>query len=113
MAEEGCLLRAIELSKNSDELLRVLGLGTIRHLCINTRVKRPFYEQGGLGPVFMGIEDKSQNDDLLTQCAAVLAIVAENGENQISLIKDGVLPRLVHLSTVNHLGIYLPRYLFT
>jgi hypothetical protein len=67
MAEEGCLLRAIELSKNSDELLRVLGLGTIRHLCINTRVKRPFYEQGGLGPVFMGIEDKSQNEDLLTQ----------------------------------------------
>jgi hypothetical protein len=46
MAEEGCLLRAIELSKNNDEVLRVLGLGTIRHLCINTRVKRPFYEQG-------------------------------------------------------------------
>jgi hypothetical protein len=43
---------------------------------------------------------------IYTQCAAVLAIVAENGENQINLIKDGVLPRLVHLSTVNNLGIY-------
>ena len=54
--QEGCLLRAIELGKNSDLELRILGLGTVRHLVINTRVKRPFYEQGGLSPVFMGVE---------------------------------------------------------
>ena len=53
------MLRAIELGKNSDLELRILGLGTVRHLVINTRVKRPFYEQGGLSPVFMGVEVSS------------------------------------------------------
>jgi hypothetical protein len=43
-------------TKNSDLELRILGLGTVRHLVINTRVKRHFYEQGGLSPVFMGVE---------------------------------------------------------
>ena len=105
MAEEGCLLRAIELGKNSDLELRILGLGTIRHLVINTRVKRPFYEQGGLSPVFMGVEDSVQDLDLLRQCSAILAITTENAENQVSFVKDGVLPRLVHLSTVDSLDI--------
>ena len=77
MTEEGCIVRAIELGKNSDLELRILGLGTIRHLCINTRVKRPFYDQGGLSPVFMGVEDSVQDIDLLRQCSAILAITSQ------------------------------------
>ena len=87
MAEEGCLKRAIELGRHSDLVLRILGLGTLRHMSINTRIKKPIIEEGGLGPIFMGIEDKEQDIDLLRQCAAVVANIAENGENQITLIK--------------------------
>ncbi|KAJ1442018.1 hypothetical protein B484DRAFT_390396, partial [Ochromonadaceae sp. CCMP2298] len=53
-------------------------------------------------PVYLCIEAKEQDIDLLRQCAALLGNVAENGENQITLVRDGVLPRLVHLGTVAH-----------
>lgn len=102
MAEEGCLKRAIELARTTDTQLRILGLGTIRHLSINTRIKRPIIAEGSLAPLYMAVEDKLQDIDMLRQCAAILANIAENGENQITLIKDGAMPRLVHLSSVPH-----------
>ena len=77
-------------------------MGTIRHLSIHTRVKRPIVLEGALGPIFLAIEDKLQDIDLIRQSAAVIGNVAENGENQITLVKDGLLPHLVHLGDVQH-----------
>ena len=57
MAEEGCLTRAIELTRDPDLNLRILGMGTIRHLSINTRVKRPIIQEGALGPMFIAVEE--------------------------------------------------------
>ena len=62
---------------------------------MNTRLKRPIVEEGGLGPIFLAIEDSIQDIDLLKQCSSVLQYLLEDQDNQISLIKDGVLPRLV------------------
>ena len=93
MAEEGCLTRAIELTRDPDLHLRILGMGTIRHMSINTR-KEADQQEGALGPMFVGIEDELQDADLMRQIAATIGNIAENGENQIILIKDGVLPRL-------------------
>ena len=60
--------------------------------------------EGGLGPIYAAIEDISQDIDLLRQCSAILSYITENGENQITLIKDDVLPRLIHLSNVKSSG---------
>jgi len=102
MAEEGGLSRAIELTKDEDLELRIIGMGILRHLAVNTRVKRPIILEGAMVPIYLAIESSVQDIDLLKQCSALLASVAENGENQISMVKDGVLPRLIHLSTINH-----------
>lgn len=102
MAEEGCLTRAVELARDDDLELRILAVGTLRHLSINTRIKRPIITEGALGPLYAGIEDKAQNSDLMRQCAAVIGNIAENGENQVTLIKDAVLPRLVHMTDFPH-----------
>jgi hypothetical protein len=102
MAEEGCLKRAIELGKDDDLQLRIIGLGTLRHLSINTRVKRPIVLEGGLGPIYMAVEDETQDLDLLRQAAAILSNISENGENQVSLIKEECLPRLIHLGNISH-----------
>ena len=56
----------------------------------------------GLSPLFMAIEDEAQNIDLLRQCAAVLSNISENGENQVSFIREDVLPRLIHLGNIKH-----------
>lgn len=50
----------------------------------------------------MAIEDDNQDIDLLRQCAAVLSNISENGENQVSLIREEILPRLIHLGSVRH-----------
>jgi len=50
----------------------------------------------------MAIEDDNQDIDLLRQCAAVLSNISENGENQVSLIREDILPRLIHLGSVRH-----------
>jgi hypothetical protein len=50
----------------------------------------------------MAIEDEGQDVDLLRQCAAVLANISENGENQVTLIREELLPRLIHLGAVRH-----------
>lgn len=105
LSEEGVLRRAIELSSDVDLELKILGIGTLRHLSVNSRVKRPIVEQGGLGPIFLAVEDKVQDIDLLRQCSSVLQYLLENTENQISFVHDGVLPRLVHLSSVNDMDI--------
>ena len=83
-------------------LIKILGMGTLRHLSVNTRLKRPLMMEGVLGPLFAAVEDKTQDIDLLRQCSSILAYCSENAENQISMIKDGVLPRLVHLAGVDH-----------
>ena len=43
----GCLQRSIELGKDEDMQLKTIGMGIIRHLSINTRVKRPIVTMGG------------------------------------------------------------------
>ena len=105
MAEEGCLTRAIELMRDNDLQLRILGAGAIRHMSINTRVKRPIIQEGALGPIFAAIEDELQDVDLIRQCAAIIGNIAENGENQIILVKDGLLPRLIHLGSFPHVEV--------
>lgn len=57
---------------------------------------------GGLSPLYMAIEDDEQDIDLLRQCAAVISNISENGENQVSLIKEDSLPRLIHLGNIKH-----------
>ena len=74
-------------------------------MSINTRVKRPIIQEGALGPMFVGIEDELQDADLMRQIAATIGNIAENGENQIILIKDGVLPRLIHLASFPHVEV--------
>jgi hypothetical protein len=86
MAEEGCLTRTIELAKDDDLELRILGMGALRHMSINTRVKRPIVVEGGIVPVFLSVEAAEQDIDLLRQCSALLSNVAENGENQVGVV---------------------------
>ena len=98
MAEEGCLRRAIELARFEDLAIRILAMGTLRHLSVNTRLKRPLMTEGVLGPIFASIQDEVQDVDLLRQCSAIIGNMTENGENQVAMIKDGLLPRLSKLA---------------
>jgi hypothetical protein len=76
-------------------------MGTIRHFSVNSRLKKPILSEGVLIPVFSAInneKDDIPSVDLLRQCAAVLANIAENAENQLKMVVDGVLTPLVHLA---------------
>lgn len=83
---------------------QILATGTLRHLSLSSRIKRPIVEEGALGPIFDRIMN-NEDLDLLQQCAGTLANCAENGRNQISMIKDGVFAPLVHLAGKEDVGI--------
>lgn len=101
IAEEGGLKRAIQLAQCDTSLeLRIIGLGILRHLAINSKIKRPMVVEGVLAAMFKAAEDESQDHDLLCQTAALFSILCENGENQITFIRDGCLPRMIHLASV-------------
>ena len=88
-AQEGGLRAMISLAREDDLTLQILAIGTLRHLSLSSRVKKPMIEEGALGPIFERVET-SDDLDLLQQCAGVLANCSENGQNQVSMIKDGV-----------------------
>ena len=51
VAGEAGLRALIALSRCEDLELRILAAGALRHLSLNTRVKRPMVEEGALGPI--------------------------------------------------------------
>jgi hypothetical protein len=114
ITEQGGLARAIDLAQQSDNQLKVLAFGIIRHLSVNTRIKPIVLSEGGLIPIFLFIEtlkpselhlsNKEEIDlqiDNLRQCAAILALISEHSANQLFLIQNGILPRLLHTLNYN------------
>lgn len=51
VAGEGGLRALVALSRCEDLELRILAAGALRHLSLNTRVKRPMVEEGALGSI--------------------------------------------------------------
>lgn len=51
VAGEGGLRALVALSRCEDLELRILAAGALRHLSLNTRVKRPVVEEGALGSI--------------------------------------------------------------
>lgn len=51
VAGEGGLRALVALSRCDDLELRILAAGALRHLSLNTRVKRPMVEEGVLGSI--------------------------------------------------------------
>lgn len=51
VAGEGGLRALVALSRCDDLELRILAAGALRHLSLNTRVKRPIVEEGALGSI--------------------------------------------------------------
>lgn len=51
VAGEGGLRTLVALSRCEDVELRILAAGALRHLSLNTRVKRPMVEEGALGSI--------------------------------------------------------------
>lgn len=51
VAGEGGLRALVALSRCDDLELRILAAGALRHLSLNTRVKRPMVEEGALGSI--------------------------------------------------------------
>lgn len=98
LAEEGCLKRAIELARDVDNELRTLGVCIMRHLSVHSRIKAAIIEQDGLTSLFLAIDSDTTDSDLLRQCSATLSYIAENIENQVILVQNKILPRLVRLS---------------
>ncbi|CAM9303250.1 unnamed protein product [Discosporangium mesarthrocarpum] len=105
VAGEGGLRALIALSRCDDLELRILASGALRHLSLNTRVKRPMLEEGALGPILRFVDEGSDSLDLLCQCAGIIGNLSEDARNQVSLVKDGIMPRLVKLGRVNHEGV--------
>jgi hypothetical protein len=101
IADEGGLKKAIQLACHDSLAMRIIGMGILRHLSVNTRIKKPILENNGLIPMFKAVEHLEQDLDLLRQTAAVFGNIAENNENQITLIKDQCLPYLIHLARVD------------
>jgi len=62
---------------------------------------------GVLGPIYASIEDSVQDIDLLRQCSAMVGNMAENGENQVAMVKDSLLPRLNALGALDHPDVQL------
>lgn len=52
MAGEGGLRALVALSRVDDLQLKVLAVGALRHLSLDTRIKRPMVDEGILGPIF-------------------------------------------------------------
>lgn len=102
LAQEGGLKCLIAVARDDDIELQILAIGGLRHLSINTRLKRPIINEGGLGPVFASCMCDPPDLDLLTQCAATLANLAEDAHNQVQLIKDGVF-KVINIITCYYL----------
>lgn len=55
VAGNGGLRALVALSRCDDLELRILAAGSLRHLSLNTRVKRPMLEEGALGPLLRSV----------------------------------------------------------
>jgi hypothetical protein len=100
LAQEGGLKCLIALARDADVELRILAVGGLRHLSINTRIKRPMVEEGALGPIFDSALRDPPNMDLLTQCSATLANLAENPQNQVRASGTDVMSTKLHYDLV-------------
>ena len=58
VAGEGGLRALVALSRCEDLELRILAAGALRHLSLNTRVKRPMVEEGALGSILRALSRK-------------------------------------------------------
>ena len=103
-AEAGGLKVMIACGREEDDReLRMLGCGALRHLSLTTRLKKAIVDEGGLGPLLDNAlrKDDPPDGQLLAQCAATLANVAEDYRNKGQMPRDGVFPALCRLAEVD------------
>ena len=97
--KEGGMRISVDQLSTSDLPSQTIAAGILRHLSIPHGLKIKLYQDNLLKTLFNLVEN-SEDEDLLSQCTAIIANLSENSRNKAKMAEDGILAMLARLCTM-------------